>query len=116
MGQKRRIRSNHFGNVKQNWSQKKLFKKKKNSKKKKGGIWNYDENDNSVYESLVTNTFRENTSFKDLEISKEFPNYPSHRQIMHYLREFAQKFDLERNILFNHTVTNVKIVSQIKFL
>lgn len=75
-----------------------------------GGLWCY-ENDNgksSAYKTLHINTAKNITSFSDLPFEKEVQMFPDHRDMYKYLKNYAQKFDLNKYIRFNSKVVSVR--------
>jgi cation diffusion facilitator CzcD-associated flavoprotein CzcO len=90
-----------------------------------GGVWDYSESDqdidinndvsniNPIYPSLTTNLPAKLMSFRDFvwtnddgsAISDDY--FPSHKQVLKYLQDYAQKMDLESFIQFNSTVLDV---------
>ncbi|XP_015930594.2 uncharacterized protein [Parasteatoda tepidariorum] len=84
-----------------------------------GGIWNYsdkvglDENtltiESSIYKNLITNIPKETMAFPDFP----FPHYGGlsyihHTQVLQYLRDYAEYFDLYKHIKFHKMVEHVK--------
>ena len=74
-----------------------------------GGNWRYD-NDSGrspAYASLHIDTSKERFAFADLDMSKEWPTYPHHTQVLEYLTNYADMFDLAEHVSFGHEVLSV---------
>lgn len=74
-----------------------------------GGLWRIG-NDNGmshIYETLHTNTSRERSSFSEHPMPEDFPDFPSHRQILKYLEDFVDRFKLGEHVCFRHRVEHV---------
>lgn len=67
-----------------------------------GGIWAYSEEPErpSVYESAHTISSRQLSQFSDFPMPASYPDYPSNRQILDYMRGYEAHFDLDRYIRF----------------
>ncbi|MFJ2741490.1 flavin-containing monooxygenase [Streptomyces sp. NPDC087440] len=76
-----------------------------------GGIWDIENPRSSVYENTHTITSREVTGYSDLPMSRELPDYPRHREVRTYLRQYAERFDLRRLIRFDSDVTKIERLS-----
>lgn len=75
-----------------------------------GGIWAYSEDPErpSVYESAHTISSRRLSQFPDFPMPEAYPDYPSNRQILDYMRAYETHFDLSRHIRLKSRVTGVK--------
>ncbi|XP_013612296.1 PREDICTED: flavin-containing monooxygenase FMO GS-OX2 [Brassica oleracea var. oleracea] len=100
--------------------------------KQVGGLWIYSpksESDplgldptrpivhSSVYESLRTNLPRECMGFRDFpfvpcvdDFSRDSRRYPSHREVLAYLQDFAREFKIEEMVRFETEVVRVEPV------
>ncbi|CAH8341054.1 unnamed protein product [Eruca vesicaria subsp. sativa] len=100
--------------------------------KQVGGLWIYSpkaESDplsldpnrlivhSSVYESLRTNLPRECMGFRDYpfvpredDLSRDSRRYPSHREVLAYLQDFAREFKIEEMVRFETEVVRVEPV------
>ncbi|MDR3442631.1 MAG: NAD(P)-binding domain-containing protein [Legionella sp.] len=78
-----------------------------------GGNWVYEEQNShsSVYETTHIISSKRWSQFEDFPMPADYPDYPSHRQILDYFQGYARHFDLNKYIRFN---TNVLKVTQIK--
>lgn len=59
-----------------------------------GGIWDPDNPGSPVYESAHFISSKTMSGYPDFPMPDEFPDYPSHRQILAYLRDFADSYGL----------------------
>lgn len=74
-----------------------------------GGLWNF-RNDNGmskIYQSLHMNTSRDRSSFSDLPMPDDYPDFPHHTLVLDYLQEYINRFDLRPFIRFRHSVESV---------
>jgi dimethylaniline monooxygenase (N-oxide forming) len=77
-----------------------------------GGQWHYEEPDpmtwesfSSVYDGVVSNTCSLRSQFSDFPMDPEqYPDYPTHKDYLRYIHEYAAHFGLERYILLNTEV------------
>lgn len=72
-----------------------------------GGIWDIDNPGTPMYESAHLISSRTQSSLDGLDMPEDFPDYPSHRQLLAYLRDYADRFDLRRHIRFGTAVEQV---------
>lgn len=75
-----------------------------------GGNWRYN-NDNGVsaaYRSLHIDTSRRNLQYPDFPTPDDWPDFPSHWQVMQYLEDYADKFGIRPHIRFRTSVTKVE--------
>lgn len=74
-----------------------------------GGMWRY-QNDNglsSAYRSLHIDTSRGNLGYPDHPLPDDYPDFPSHEQVLAWLESYAARFDLKRHFRFGCKVSNV---------
>jgi cation diffusion facilitator CzcD-associated flavoprotein CzcO len=69
-----------------------------------GGLWNEATETGVVYETTYLVSSRKYTGFGDFPIPDDYPVYPSHRQALAYLRDYAQSFEILDRIELNTTV------------
>ncbi len=74
-----------------------------------GGIWDIDAPGSPMYESAHFISSRTLSGFPDFPMPDDYPDYPDHRQLLDYIRGFADRFDLRRNITFNTEVTEARL-------
>jgi cation diffusion facilitator CzcD-associated flavoprotein CzcO len=74
-----------------------------------GGNWVYEEQNNhsSVYETTHIISSKRWSQFDDFPMPADYPDYPSHRQILDYFKNYAKHFDLNKYIRFNINVLKV---------
>jgi hypothetical protein len=74
-----------------------------------GGNWVFDEHNghSSVYETTHIISSKRWSEFEDFPMPADYPDYPSHTQLLHYFRSYTQHFDLNKYIRFNSTVSKV---------
>jgi cation diffusion facilitator CzcD-associated flavoprotein CzcO len=73
-----------------------------------GGIWDIDAPGSPMYEAAHFISSKTMSAFVGHPIADELPDYPSHRQILAYLKSFAERYDLESSIHFDHNVTRLE--------
>ncbi len=71
-----------------------------------GGNWNYtaDPSHSSVCETTHLISSKRMSEFPDFPMPEDYPDYPSHRQVLAYFRAYARHFDLYPHIRFQTTV------------
>lgn len=70
-----------------------------------GGIWDLANPGTPMYESAHFISSRKVSGFFDHPMPESYPDYPSHRQILDYTREFADAHHLRERIQFGTMVT-----------
>ncbi len=77
-----------------------------------GGVWRYPDADQPLpgpaYRSLHLNTSRHVTEFTGFPMPSTYPRYPRHDQVMDYLDQFVEHYDLRRDMEFNTEITAVR--------
>ena len=73
-----------------------------------GGLWDIDSPGSPMYESAHFISSKTLSGFTGLPMPDDYPDYPSHRQILAYLRAFADRYDLTERIGFNRAVASVE--------
>ena len=80
-----------------------------------GGVWNYVPNapDRPMYRGLRTNLPRELMAFREKPWGGDgtTKSYVTHGQVLDYLREYSEEFDLQRYISYGCTVCQVTMQS-----
>ncbi len=69
-----------------------------------GGIWDPANDGSPMYASAHFISSKWSSYFMGFPMPEHFPDYPDNRQILAYIREFADAFDLRRHITFNTSV------------
>lgn len=74
-----------------------------------GGIWAYSDDPErpSVYETAHTISSKSRSGFSDFPMPDDYPDYPSNRQVLDYMRAYEAHFGLTRYIRFKSKVENV---------
>lgn len=75
-----------------------------------GGNWYYGKPHSSVCRSTHLISSKRMTEFVDYPMPDEYPDYPNHRLVWQYLRDYARHFDLYPHIEFNRSVESVERV------
>lgn len=74
-----------------------------------GGNWVYaeDNHHSSVYETTHIISSKKWSQFDDFPMPAEYPDYPSHAQLLDYFNSYVAHFNLNKYIKFNTTVVKV---------
>jgi cation diffusion facilitator CzcD-associated flavoprotein CzcO len=70
-----------------------------------GGIWDRDNVGTPMYESAHFISSRDLSAYHGFKMPSDYPDYPNQRQILDYLRGFADAYGLEKHI---HLSTSVE--------
>jgi dimethylaniline monooxygenase (N-oxide forming) len=76
-----------------------------------GGLWRFkpEETDaSSVMKTTVINTSKEMTAYSDFPPPDDYANFMHNRQMLKYLKLYAEKFCLTQYVRFRHIVENVE--------
>lgn len=73
-----------------------------------GGNWYFGKPNSSVYRSTHLISSKRLTEFKDFPMPKDYPPYPSHVQVLEYLRAYAREFRLYDDIHLNRSVERIE--------
>jgi cation diffusion facilitator CzcD-associated flavoprotein CzcO len=76
-----------------------------------GGLWNIANPRSTVYESAHLISSKRTTEFSEFPMPDGTADYPSHRELCRYFRDFADHFDLRRHFRFNTRVQRVEPVN-----
>lgn len=71
-----------------------------------GGIWDIDAPNSPMYESAHFISSRTLSGFPDFPMPDNYPDYPNHRQLLAYIKSYADEFKLRQHIQFNTAVTS----------
>ena len=77
-----------------------------------GGLWDIEQDGSPMYESAHFISSKTQSGFDGLPMPEDFPDYPSHSQILTYIRAFADLWGLRKNINFKTRVTDIEKLSQ----
>lgn len=72
-----------------------------------GGLWDIDNPRSTMYDSAHLISSRTTTEFAEFPM-RSTADYPSHRELIAYFREYADHFGLVRHYRFDTTVTAVR--------
>ena len=74
-----------------------------------GGNWVYDEQNHhsSIYETTHIISSKRLSEYEDFPMPADYPDYPSHAQLLNYFNDYAQHFGVNKFIQFNTTVEQV---------
>ena len=75
-----------------------------------GGIWDLDHAGTPMYETAHFISSKWCSYFFGFPFPDDYPDYPSNKQILDYIRSFARAFDLYRDIAFNTEVKSARLV------
>ncbi|HEX7912081.1 MAG TPA: NAD(P)-binding domain-containing protein [Paraburkholderia sp.] len=73
-----------------------------------GGIWDIENPGSPMYESAHFISSRDLSSFLGFPMPAHYADYPSSRQILEYVRSFAEAYGLYENIAFRTSVEGLK--------
>jgi len=65
-----------------------------------GGIWDIENTGSSMYESAHFISSKYTSAFFGAPMPESYPDYPDHRQLLAYIRDFARRFGLKDKITF----------------
>jgi Flavin-binding monooxygenase-like len=69
-----------------------------------GGLWDQSNPGSPIYESAHFISSRTQSHFHDFPMPEDYPDYPSHRQVLAYVRAFADAYGLREHIRFDTEV------------
>ncbi len=69
-----------------------------------GGLWDIDAPLSTMYESAHLISSKSMTEFADFPMREDVAEYPSHREMRDYFRDFAKHYDLYKDYAFNSKV------------
>lgn len=69
-----------------------------------GGIWDIEAPGSPMYESAHFISSKTVSGFPGFPMPERYPDYPSHRQVLDYIRAYADAHDLRRHIRFGCSV------------
>ncbi|MBO9400714.1 NAD(P)-binding domain-containing protein [Shimia sp. R9_3] len=72
-----------------------------------GGLWDIEGPRSTMYESAHLVSSKTMTEFADFPMDAEVAEYPSHREMARYFRDFAEHFDLRPHFRFGAEVTEL---------
>src|ERR1700723_477998 len=72
-----------------------------------GGLWDIDAPGSPIYEAAHFISSKTRSAFSGFPMDDGFPDYPSHRQVLAYLRDFARHYGLRDRIAFGVSADRV---------
>ena len=83
-----------------------------------GGNWVFREETNrmSVYEATHIISSKALSEFEDFPMPHDYPDFPSHRQVLAYFENYAEHFGLRPYIKFKTRVTQASLAADGKWL
>ncbi len=75
-----------------------------------GGLWGYGRPYSAVYGSTRLISSKPMTEFRGFPMPGELPDYPGHKDVFHYMKSYANAFDLREHITFNTEVRRTESV------
>ncbi len=72
-----------------------------------GGLWNIEGPRSTVYESAHLISSRTTTEFTEFPMKQSVADYPSHRELLDYFRDFADHFGLREGFEFGTEVDRI---------
>ncbi|MGQ3890373.1 flavin-containing monooxygenase [Legionella sp. CNM-4043-24] len=74
-----------------------------------GGNWYYSEDNqhSSVYETTHTISSRRLSEFEDFPMPPDYPDYPSHSQLLSYFEDYARHFSVDQYLRLNTRVERI---------
>lgn len=72
-----------------------------------GGLWNINNEYSTVYESAHLISSKKMTELKDFPMDENVADYPSHREVFKYFRDYANHHKLKDNYFFNRKIISI---------
>ncbi|MFY1699060.1 MULTISPECIES: flavin-containing monooxygenase [unclassified Solwaraspora] len=72
-----------------------------------GGAWNWRHDRSPVYASTHLISSKPFSQYPDFPMPDDWPDYPHHSQLLHYLQRYTDHFDLRRHIWFGTEVVRI---------
>jgi cation diffusion facilitator CzcD-associated flavoprotein CzcO len=73
-----------------------------------GGIWDIENDWSPMYETAHFISSKTVSNLPGFDMPEEYPDYPNHRQVLAYIRDFARAYDLYPNITFQTPIERVE--------
>ncbi|MCZ6806616.1 MAG: NAD(P)/FAD-dependent oxidoreductase [Deltaproteobacteria bacterium] len=73
-----------------------------------GGIWDIKNDWSPMYESAHFISSKTVSNLPGFEMPEDYPDYPNHREILAYVRDFARAYDLYPKITFEMSIERVE--------
>lgn len=75
-----------------------------------GGVWSIENPHGPMYESAHYISSKTCSAFADCPMPEDYPDYPNHRQVLNYVRAFADYFGLHDRIRLKTSVERVRSI------
>ena len=78
-----------------------------------GGNWVFSvrESHSSVCETTHIISSKNLSAYRDFPMPEDYPDYPSHQQVLAYFKAYAKKFEVEQHIRFNTRVGSIEPIA-----
>lgn len=73
-----------------------------------GGLWDIDNPGSPMYDSAHFISSKTQSAFLGYPMPEDYPDYPSHRQILAYVQSFAEHYQLKQHVSFKTEVTSAR--------
>ncbi len=80
-----------------------------------GGVWNIANKHSVMYDSAHTISSKTLTEFTEFPMPETYTDYISHKDMLRYLKAYAEKFGLLKNIRFDCAVKAIKKIEQDRY-
>ena len=80
-----------------------------------GGIWDMENPGTPMYDSCHFISSKYTSGFYGYPMPSDYPDYPNWRQILEYIRSFADKYDLKSRVNLGVSVTSAKPLANEKW-
>lgn len=80
-----------------------------------GGLWNIDNPRSTVYKTAHLISSKRMTEFKEFPMKDSVADYPSHKEMNQYFKDFCKHFDLYKYFRFNTRVEKVEPLEDGKY-
>ena len=74
-----------------------------------GGLWDQSNPGSPVYDSAHFISSKTQSHYHDFDMPEDYPDYPSNRDILNYMRSFADAYGLRDHITFNTSVDKAEM-------
>jgi cation diffusion facilitator CzcD-associated flavoprotein CzcO len=77
-----------------------------------GGIWDQKNPGSPIYDSAHFISSKTQSHFLDFPMPDDYPDYPSNKQILNYIRSFAVAYGLYQHVTFNMEVRHAELAGR----
>jgi hypothetical protein len=77
-----------------------------------GGIWDPENPGSPIYDSAHFISSKTQSHYVDFPMPDDYPDYPSGKQILNYIRSFAVAYGLYQHVIFNMEVTRAELAGR----